>query len=113
VEVRRVSGGQRVLELVGTEHLPQGSPWVSSHGYQVTDDWWILGPDGKRLLMLPPLWQSWSAVQRVWKGRFLALLHANVLSIETGVQAVVETTERSIQFIPVIPPFSGCPLAPL
>jgi len=37
---------------------PAGYPWGSSYGYQVTDDWWMLGPDGKRLLMLPPPWQS-------------------------------------------------------
>ena len=77
-EVRRVSGGQKVLERVGVGHLPQGSPWASSRGYRITNDWWIVGPDGKRLLMLPPLWQSWSAIQRVWKGQFLALLHGGL-----------------------------------
>jgi len=53
---------------------PAGYPWGSAHGYQVTDDWWILNPDGKRLLRLPPLWQS-DPVHRMWKGQFLALLH--------------------------------------
>ena len=76
--VWRVGGGQKVLEClvpeVDMEHPPEGNPWGSSRGYRVTNDWWILGPDGKRLLMLPPPWQSY-AVQRVWKGRFLALLH--------------------------------------
>jgi hypothetical protein len=71
-------GGQSVLEClehtVDIEHPPEGYPWASSQGYQVTDDWWILGPDGKRLLMLPPPWQSY-AVQRVWNRQFLALLH--------------------------------------
>ena len=56
------------------EHPPEGYPWRSSRGYRVTNDWWILGPDGKRLLMLPPRWQSYP-VHRVWKGKFLALLH--------------------------------------
>ena len=77
-QVWRVGGGQKVLEClmyrVDMEHPPEGNPWGSSRGYRVTNDWWILGPDGKRLLMLPPPWQSY-AVQRVWKGRFLALLH--------------------------------------
>lgn len=53
---------------------PAGYPWRSSSGYQVTNDWWVLGQDGKRLLMLPPPWQS-DPVRRMWKGQFLALLH--------------------------------------
>ena len=50
------------------------NPWGSSRGYKATEDGWILGPDGKRRLMLPPPWQS-DAVGRVWKGKYLALLH--------------------------------------
>ena len=77
-EVWRVRGGRDKLEpLVDMEDPPEGYPWGSSCGYRITDDWWILGPDGKRLLMLPPPWQSYP-VQRVWKGRFLALLHAEL-----------------------------------
>ena len=68
---------KRLMDEVDMEHPPEGYPWVSSRGYRVTDDWWILGPDGRRLLMLPPPWQSY-AVQRVWKGRFLALLHGGL-----------------------------------
>ena len=64
-------------ESFGTEEPPEGFPWVSSCGYQVTNDWWILGPGSKRLLMLPPPWQS-SIVQQVWKGQFLALLHGRL-----------------------------------
>jgi len=77
VKVWRV-GGWPALESVGQtfrlelECPPAGYPWVSSHGYRV-DDCWVLGPDGKRLLMLPPHWQS-DGVHRVWKGQFLALL---------------------------------------
>ena len=41
------------------------------------NDQWILSPDGKLLLMLPPPWQS-SALQRVWKGQFLVLLHGRL-----------------------------------
>ena len=62
------------LELAAEiEHPPEGYPWRSSRGYRITDDWWILSPDGKRLLMLPPHWRSYP-VHKVWKGKFLALL---------------------------------------
>ena len=76
----------RVGEQGESEHLVlaadierplEGYPWRSSRGYRVTNDWWILGLDGKRLLMLPPPWQS-HAVHRVWKGKFLALLHGEL-----------------------------------
>ena len=62
---------------VSIKDPPEGYPWGSSFGYQVTNDWWILGPDGKRLLMLPPPWQS-HAVRRMWKGQFLALVHCGL-----------------------------------
>ena len=81
-QVYRVGDGQEgPLECleneVDVEDPLQGSPWGSSPGYQVTDDWWILSPGGKRLLMLPPPWRSY-ANHRLWKGRFLALLHAGL-----------------------------------
>ena len=54
-------------------------PYISSCGYQVTDDKWILGPSGKRLLILPPLWRLGTFLeQRKWKGQFLALLHGQL-----------------------------------
>ena len=59
---------------IDPDHPPEGYPWASSRGYQVSKDWWIRGPDGKRLLMLPPHWQS-DGVHRMWKEQFLALLH--------------------------------------
>ena len=62
----------------GFNHPPKGFPWASSFGYQVTNDWWILSPDGKRLLMLPPPWQSPYTMQRVWKGHIVALLHCEL-----------------------------------
>ena len=75
-EVWRVRGGRNELEpLVDIEDPPEGYPWASSCGHRVTDDWWILGPDGKRLLMLPPPWRSYDPMVRVWKGKCLALLH--------------------------------------
>ena len=71
-------GEPECLELAADiGHPPEGYPWVSSRGYRVTNDWWILGPDGKRLLLLPPPWQDF-LVYRVWKGRFLALLHSGL-----------------------------------
>ena len=75
-EVWRVRGGRDKLgPLVDMEDPPEGYPWASACGYRVTDDWWILGPDGRRLLMLPPPWRSYYPVLRVWKGQYLALLH--------------------------------------
>jgi len=79
-EVWRADDERKVLELQGTvdiEQPPVGYPWTSSRGCRVTDDWWILGPDGKRLLMLPPPWQS-DKLHRVWKGQLLALLHSGL-----------------------------------
>ena len=53
-------------------------PWGPSRGYGVTDDGWILGGGGKRLLMLPPLWRSPRSGDQVWNGQFLALLHGGL-----------------------------------
>ena len=61
--------------VVNIEDGSLGCPWGSSRGYRVTSDGWTLGPNGKRLLMLPPPWQS-GASRRAWSGQFLALLHA-------------------------------------
>ena len=61
------------------EHLesatrpPDGFPWQPSRGYSVKEDRWILNPDEKRLLWLPPHWRS-DGWNRMWGGRFLALL---------------------------------------
>ena len=79
-EVKRwnVESGLEVSEpLVDVGHPLKGHPWASSRGYRVTSDWWVLGPDGKRLLMLPPPWQH-QAVHRRWKGQFLTLLHGGL-----------------------------------
>ena len=50
-------------------------PWGSSRGYKATKDGWILGPEGKRLLMSPPSGRS-DAAQWVSNGQYLALLHS-------------------------------------
>ena len=47
-------------------------PWHSSCGYEVTDDGWILSPNGRWLLWLPHQWQS-RKVERKWSGKFLAV----------------------------------------
>ena len=77
-DVFRIGGEQNMLERlehqIGPKHPPEGYPWGSSR-YQVTEDWWLRGPDGERLLMLPPPWRPQVAIRRVWKGDFLALLH--------------------------------------
>ena len=52
-------------------------PWIPSRGYQATKYGWILGPGGKRLLMLPPPLRP-SAMGQVWKGKYLALLHGSL-----------------------------------
>ena len=81
-EVYRVGDGEQVQwgpeHRVDIEHPPEGYPWASSCGYRVTGNWWILGPDENRLLMLPPPWRSSTAVRRMWKGQFLALLHGEL-----------------------------------
>jgi WD40 repeat protein len=56
-----------------TVNLPGGLPWTPPNGYKVTDDGWVLSPGEKRLLWLPPYSRS-DKIERVWSGRFLALL---------------------------------------
>jgi WD40 repeat protein len=66
------------LERIGvTADPPGGFPWKSAHGYQVTDDGWVLSPSGKRLLWLPPQLRS-DKRDRVWSGRFLALFRSKL-----------------------------------
>ena len=60
-----------------TDDLLLGSPWRSSRGYRAARDWWILGPDGRRLLMLPSAWQSGMGRQ-IWNGQFVALVHGTL-----------------------------------
>ncbi|KAF9786262.1 hypothetical protein BJ322DRAFT_775758 [Thelephora terrestris] len=62
------------IPAAGVEYLPPGCPWVPTRGYQVTNDGWIISGSGKRLLMLPPSWQS-EATRRVWNGKYLGLVH--------------------------------------
>ena len=67
------------LESLGSaDDPPEGFPWRSSHGYQVTDDGWVLSSRKKRLLWLPHHWQSREPFGRMWRGKFLTLLHAGL-----------------------------------
>jgi len=69
----RESGITNLKHLESTIHPPHGFPWGPSHGYSVLGGRWVLNSNGKRLLWLPPYWQldGWD---RMWDGRFLALL---------------------------------------
>ena len=76
-------GKSDVVNLVHlglTIHQPDGSPWQSSHGHQVTDDQWILSSSGERLFWLPPHWRShwW---HRMWSGQFLVLSHRELSEV--------------------------------
>jgi WD40 repeat protein len=63
----------------GIEYGAWGCPWASSDEYRITKEGWVLRRDGKRLLMLPPLWRSSFGVKEVvWNGKFLGLLHATL-----------------------------------
>jgi hypothetical protein len=62
-------------KTVDIEDGSWGFPWGSLYGYKVTDDGWIIGAGGKRLLMLPSLWKSRNATGRVWNRKFFASLH--------------------------------------
>ena len=68
----RLQGGLADISLV-----PEGCPWVPPHCYRVTHDGWVLGPGERRLLMLPPSWQS-GMERRAWNGQFLVLLHGSL-----------------------------------
>ena len=52
---------------------PDGFPWQPSREYDTAEGRWVLSSGGKRLLWLPPHWRS-DGWNRMWSGRFLALL---------------------------------------
>ena len=62
------------LNLQRIPYRPRGFFQESSRGYTVTDGWWVLSPNQKRLLWLPHRWRS-DRWDREWVGRFLGLLH--------------------------------------
>ena len=80
VDLWRIAGGgtpdlQELRSLKSTDGPPEGFPWRSSHGYQVTDDGWIVNSGKKRLLWLPHHWRSRDLFDRTWRGKFIALSH--------------------------------------
>ena len=79
VEVWNVTrnGMRASIPVRGVHSRLRGFPWVSSCGYQVTNDGWILGSNGRRMLMLPPPLRL-SETKQLWKGQYLALLHASL-----------------------------------
>ena len=65
----------RELEpLEPTEYPSQIFPWQSHHGYEVTNDGWVLSPTKKRLMWLPHHWMS-EETFRIWSGQILGLRH--------------------------------------
>ena len=59
--------------LESTTQPPGGFPWRPPRGRSIMDGRWVLGSGRKRLLWLPPHWRS-DGWNRMWGGRFLALL---------------------------------------
>jgi len=70
------------FEVVGdrlTNVTEQGLPWVSPHqslcGYCIVDESrWVEGPEGRKILWLPPSWRENNQWRVRWEGSFLALL---------------------------------------
>ena len=59
--------------LIEDQGLPDGYPFISAHGYHITEDGWILNSSGKHLLWISPHWQSIDESQRCWNGNFFAM----------------------------------------
>ena len=70
------SNSIKLKELNDTETL-WSFPWLSSYGYQVTNDGWILNSSGKCLLWLPYHWRPDKKMQRKWSGKFLGVWNEN------------------------------------
>ena len=84
-------GGWKIVEDSGSGPIqleprdgivcPSGVfPWESHLGYEVTADGWVLSVAKKRLLWLPHRWKSYPS-SRAWSGRFLGLLHEELLEV--------------------------------
>ena len=73
--------GTTKLQPLDSTTLEKGVfPWQSSHGYKVTDDWWIMSPTGKRVLCLPHEWRL-DEKRRTWSGQFLGLTHRELSEV--------------------------------
>jgi len=71
------SGFLKMVSLGLLQDQSKVNPWVSSRGYEIMDDGWILNSNEKRLFWLPPHWRR-GEMNRMWSGRFLALLHSGL-----------------------------------
>ena len=69
------SGGMELKPLEETSRPSGMPPWQSHHGYEVTDDGWVLSPTRKRLLWLPHRWREDRKECKLWSRRFLGLSH--------------------------------------
>ena len=68
------------LKLQRTEDPSRVFFQESACGYEVTDGGRVLGPTGKRLLLLPHNWMS-DEKNRTWGGQFLGLLHGELSEV--------------------------------
>ena len=70
--------GHVCLEAIKAESPSILPPWKPPHGYEVTEDGWVLSPTQKRLLWLPHYWRvgQWN---KIWGGQFLGLLPSREL----------------------------------
>ena len=69
--------GELVTRDVGLVDIGEGRygcPYTSPD-YKITDDGWVLGSRGERVLILPSLWRPVDLSKRIWNGQFLALVH--------------------------------------
>lgn len=69
------------LKQIGKMKEPSsGVPWHSSQGYRVTDNGWILSPEGKQLLWIPYHWlpDPDKKIQKLWCESFLAIWNRNL-----------------------------------
>ena len=61
VESHPIDQEEHRLSGFNIEDGPCGSPWRPSCGCTVTNNGWLIGPDGKWLFVLPPPWRSYAA----------------------------------------------------
>ena len=71
------SNGITLKRLKKDAEVLCGFPWLSSYGYQVTNDGWILGSSRKCLFWLPHHWRPDRVFERVWSRKFLAVWNVN------------------------------------
>ena len=78
-EIRKITAEgvvEKSATMIDIGEEQWGCPYKSFRGYRIAGGGWIFGPNEKRLLILPPLWRSYSRIDdRKWNGQFLALLH--------------------------------------